>query len=189
MRKLRDHSSVPAKSADEASRSARRREALVREEALEQLARDLVALKPKQIERLALDDELLESVVHARSLEDRRARHRQIGVVRQQLRGQDERVLALRARVDALRGIGDFPRLPPPPEPAVVRPAVSEWAERLVVEGDAALTEFLALHPGADRQALRRAARAVARSREAGEGGASVGPAELRLREAIEPWV
>lgn len=45
---------------------------------------------------------------------------------------------------------------------------LERWRERLIVEGDGALSEFLAAHPLADRQQLRTLIRAAQRDRERG---------------------
>jgi ribosome-associated protein len=45
---------------------------------------------------------------------------------------------------------------------------LERWRERLIVEGDGALSEFLATHPLTDRQQLRTLIRAAQRDRERG---------------------
>jgi len=117
MRKLSDRLRVQAMAdaddRDLTSRSDLRRESNARELLLRKLAEDLVRLNPRQIERLALDAELLEAVQHAQSLSDVKARSRQIGVVRQQLRTQADTARDLRERVVALKQ-GVLPSQPPP---------------------------------------------------------------------------
>jgi len=175
------------------SRTVRRRGEHNRDETLKKLAKELVALKPRQIERLQLDAELLESVTHCQSLEDPKARNRQIGVVRQQLRSQGDAALALSDRIAGLKGAGAgaSPTAPPPvPEPLPeTNPVLASWVERLAEEGDTALDEFLTLHPGADRQGLRQAARTFAKARLGGAARAAALRAEARLREALEAWL
>jgi ribosome-associated protein len=168
------------------SRTEKRREARTKETRLIALALELVALKPKQIERLGLDEELREAVTHAQSLEDRRARNRHMGVVRQQLRTQADDGQELEARVAALKGLGAFPSVPPTPPPArVVNEALEGWVDRLAEEGDAALEEFFRLYTEADRQAVRQAARAAGRARQ---NGLPASAAEQRLRAVLEQW-
>lgn len=171
------------------SRTEKRREARTKETRLIALALELVGLKPKQLDRLDLDAELLEAVTHAQSLEDRRARNRHMGVVRQQLRSQADDGEALQARVSALKGIGVFPGTPPAPPPArAVNEALEGWVDRLAEEGDAALEEFFRLYAEADRQAVRQAARAAARARQNGLPPSLVGSAEERLRAVLAQW-
>ena len=171
----------------------RRRGEHNRDETLKKLAKELVALKPRQIERLQLDAELLESVTHCQSLEDAKARNRQIKVVRQHLRAQGDAGLGLSERLAGLKGAGAgaCPTAPPPPPEPIpeARPVLASWVERLAAEGDPALDEFLALHPGADRQGLRQAARTLAKARQAGPARAVALRAEARLREALEAWL
>jgi len=175
------------------SRTVRRRGEHNRDETLKKLAKELVALKPRQIERLQLDAELLESVTHCQSLEDAKARNRQIKVVRQHLRAQGDAGLGLSERLAGLKGAGAgaCPTAPPPPPEPIpeARPVLASWVERLAAEGDPALDEFLALHPGADRQGLRQAARTLAKARQAGPARAVALRAEARLREALEAWL
>jgi ribosome-associated protein len=175
------------------SRTVRRRGEHNRDETLKKLAQELVALKPRQIERLQLDAELLESITHCQSLEDPKARNRQIGVVRQHLRAQGQAALDLTERIAGLKGAGAgaCPTAPPPPPEPIPEsnPVLAGWVERLAEEGDAALDEFMTLYPGADRQGLRQAARATAKARQAGPARAAALRATARLREALEAWL
>jgi ribosome-associated protein len=61
---------------------------------------------------------------------------------------------------------------------------LERWRERLIAEGDAALSDFLDEHPGADRQQLRLAVRAAQKDAERGKPDA---PRRLfRLLRAIQ---
>jgi ribosome-associated protein len=175
------------------SRTVRRRGEHNRDEALKKLAQELVALKPRQLERLQLDAELLESVTHCQALEDPKARNRQIGVVRQHLRAQGDAALTVSERIAGLKGAGAgaSPSAPPPPPEPIpeTNPVLASWVERLAEEGDVALDEFLTLHPGADRQGLRQAARTLSKARLGGAGRAAAVRAEARLRESLEAWL
>jgi len=192
MRKLSDRLRVQAMAdaddRDLTSRSDLRRESNARELLLRKLAEDLVRLNPRQIERLALDAELLEAVQHAQSLSDVKARSRQIGVVRQQLRTQADTARDLRERVVALKQ-GVLPSQPPPREPEPANEALDLWIERFLGEGDTAIEEFLIEHPEADRQALRQGTRALARSRDSGTASSAANRAALRLREELQRWL
>jgi ribosome-associated protein len=192
MRKLSDRLRVQALAdaddRDLTSRSDLRRESNARELLLRKLAEDLVRLNPRQLERLALDAELLESVQHAQSLGDVKARSRQIGVVRQQLRTQADTARELRERVVALKA-GALPSAPPPRDPEPVNEAVDGWVERFLSEGDTAIEEFLAEHAEADRQALRQGARALARVRDSGTSSGASNRSALRMREELQRWL
>jgi ribosomal 50S subunit-associated protein YjgA (DUF615 family) len=132
--RLRERAKAEADDRDLTSRSDLRREQQVRETALKRLATTLVNLKPKQLERLALDEPLLEAIALARSMPTALALNRQIG-------------------------------------------------------GDAGLAAFLELHPEADRQALRQAARAAMKARESGLPLRSIKKADERLRRSLEAWL
>jgi ribosome-associated protein len=190
MRKLTDRLRVQAQAEaddrDLTSRSDLRREEQAKETLLRRLAQDLVGLNPRQLERLALDGELLEAVQHAQALGDSRARARQVGVVRQQLRDLPENARDLSERVAALKE-GSLP--PAPRERPAPNEAVEGWVERFIAEGDTALEEFFALHPEADRQSLRQGARAASKARETGDASSATIRATQRLRSELGRWL
>jgi ribosome-associated protein len=140
------------------SRTDAKRERVTEETALMELAKRLVELKDKRLERLALPEDVVEAVVFARSIQSAPALTRQLRLIRQHLRRLGRQ--ALEARLDEA----------PPPKVAapVAAPdeqtsAASVWLERLLEEGDVALEELLQQHPSADRQALRQQMRACAK--------------------------
>jgi len=190
MRKLTDRLRVEAQAEaddrDLTSRSDLRREENAKEVLLRRLAEDLAKLNPRQLERLALAGELLEAVQHTQALGDLRARARQIGVVRQQLRNEPEHARDLRERVAALKE-GSLP--PAPRERPVPNAAVEAWIERFIAEGDLALEEFFALHAEADRQTVRQGARAVSRARETGDASSATNRVAQRLRSELARWL
>ncbi len=187
--RLREQAKADADDRDLTSRSDLRRAENTKEERLKRLAQTLVKLKPSQLERLQLDEELLEAVQHARALGDRRAQSRQIGVVRQHLRTQADGARALGERVAALEA-GMLPSTRPAPQPAEVDDErLEQWLERFSSEGEPALEEFFASHPEADRQALRQDTRLVARARESGVAGGPAARAEARLRAELQRWL
>ena len=193
MRKLSDRLREQAKAAaddrDLTSRSDLRREQNARETLLKRLAVELVRLTPKQLERLQLNELLLDSITHAQALSNEKAKNRQIGVVRQNLRDEPDDARALRERLTALKD-GLLPSTAPArqPEPEA-NEAVESWLERFVAEGDPALEEFFASDPEADRQALRQGTRAVARARDLEAATTAAQRAGARLREEIRRWV
>jgi ribosome-associated protein len=127
------------------SKSDRKRE----HKALQLLARRLLELPVGKIAGLGLEDELAEAVRVGRGIKASSARQRQIRHVANLL---DEDVTArLSALLDGdgaahAREVARFH-------------ALERWRDRLLAEGDAALTEFLDAHPGADAAALRTAMR------------------------------
>jgi ribosome-associated protein len=127
------------------SKSDRKRE----HKALQLLARRLLELPAGKVAGLGLEDELAEAVRVGRAIKASSARQRQIRHVANLL---DEAVVArLTALLDGdsaahAREVARFH-------------ALERWRDRLLAEGDAALTEFLDAHPGADAAALRTAMR------------------------------
>jgi len=186
--RLREQAKAEADDRDLTSRSDLRREQNTRETLLKRLAVDLVRLNPKQLERLQLHELLLESITHAQALSNEKAKNRQIGVVRQNLRDEPDDARALRERLAALKD-GLLPSVPPARAPAPkANQAVEAWLERFIAEGDPAFDEFFGLYPEADRQALRQGTRALARARDVGVASAAAQRAEERLREEIARW-
>jgi ribosome-associated protein len=130
------------------SRSQQRREAL---EVLE-LARQLSLLTPQQLSKLPVPDRLVPHIDETRRITSHVAHKRQLQYLAKQMRREDDETLeALR---DALDANGQAGRV----EAALLHRAEA-WRERLIADGDAALAEFLAEYPHADRQHLRQLAR------------------------------
>jgi len=127
------------------SKSDRKRE----HKALQLLARRLLELPPGKAAGLSLDEALAEAVRVGRGIKASSARQRHIRHVANLL---DEDVVSrLTALLDGdsaahAREVARFH-------------ALERWRDRLLAEGDAALTEFLDEHPGADAAALRTAMR------------------------------
>jgi ribosome-associated protein len=130
------------------SRSQRRREAL---EVLE-LAKQLSALSPQQLARLPVPETLVPHIAETRRITSHIAHKRQLQYLAKQMRKEDDETLeAIR---DAMDTHGESARI----EAALLHRAES-WRERLIADGDAALTELVDAWPQADRQHLRRLAR------------------------------
>lgn len=130
------------------SRSQQRREAL---EVLE-LARQLSALTPQQLARLPVPDELMPHIDETRRITSHGAHKRQLQYLAKHMRREDD--ATLEAIRDALDSSGEPARL----EAAMLHRAEA-WRERLIADGDAALTELVGEFPHADRQRLRQLAR------------------------------
>ena len=135
------------------SRSQNKREA----EALQKLGEELTALPHPQLAQLPLPERLREAIEVARHLTSRGALRRQRQYIGRLMRDLDPE--PIRAKLDELRGADRVSR-------ARFRDA-ERWRERLLADGDTALTEFLARFPQADRQHLRRLLREAAH--EAGQ--------------------
>ncbi len=124
------------------SKSERKRQAL----RLQELGKELAAMKRAQLEDLPLPEKLAQAIFDYQRFTSHEARRRQLQYVGRLMRDVD--VDPLEAALADLRG-----------ESADARYRVhlaEQWRERLLAE-PAELTEFLAEFPNADRQALRQA--------------------------------
>jgi len=140
------------------SRSEQRRAALD----VLALAGQLVELSEGRLQQLPIPDEIREQIDQTRRISAHIARKRQLGFLAKQLRRQDEAVLdAIR---DALDTSGEAAR-----QDTARQHRVERWRERLLDEGDAALGEFVGLHPDADRQHLRQLIRQAQAERQQGK--------------------
>ena len=137
------------------SRSEQRRAAL---DVLE-LGEQLVALSAAQLARLPVPEDLLPHIREAQRITAHIAHKRQLAFLAKQMRKLDAGVLdAIR---DAMRKDGEAARR----ETALLHRAEALREALLGDGGDAALTELLAAHPGADRQKLRQLVRNVREER------------------------
>ncbi|MFL6592501.1 MAG: ribosome biogenesis factor YjgA [Luteimonas sp.] len=130
------------------SRSEQRRAALD----VLALGQQLVGLSAAQLAKLPIPDDLLPHIADARRITSHVAHKRQLAFLAKQMRRQDDATLdAIR---DALDAGGEAARR----ETAQLH-RVEAWRERLIADGDTALSELLAEHPQADRQHLRQLVR------------------------------
>ncbi len=126
------------------SRSQNRREALE----ILALGETLVELTPAQLSRLPIPEDLMSHIEYTKRITSHGARKRQLAFLAKQMRREEDETLdAIR---DALDANSEISRR----EVAILHRA-EHWRERLMAEGDAALTALLDEHPAADRQQLR----------------------------------
>jgi ribosome-associated protein len=124
------------------SRSARKREA----EGLQKLGEQLVGLSPAQLQGMPLSAELAEAIKLAQRISERAGRRRQLQLIGKLMRQEDAEPIR-----EALA------RLEHKSAAAIAEHHQAErWRERLLGEGDAAVTEFVAQYPAVDRQQLRQ---------------------------------
>ena len=131
------------------SRSAQRRAAL---DVLE-LCEQLVGMSAAQLGRLPIPEQVLPHLRDAQRITSHIARKRQIAFLAKQMRKLDED--ALDAIRDALSKDGEAARR----ETAAMHRLEALRDALLGEDGDAAMTDLLAAHPGADRQQLRQLVR------------------------------
>lgn len=122
---------------DGPSKSQLKREA----QALQQIGNDLLALPDAELDRIGMDERLREGLRTLRAIRSHEARRRQGQYIGKLLRESDPE--ALRAAIAAYwRGRER------------AQQDAERWRERLLAE-DAAVTEWIAAHPGVDTQQLR----------------------------------
>jgi ribosome-associated protein len=175
---------------DLSSRTDARSVRVAEETALKELAKALVELKPKHLDRLELPEDVYEAVRFGQSITSAIAFTRHIRRIRQHLRriGRGP----IEAKLAALRE----GRLPSPTAPVASSKsapdtAVRRWLERIAGEGDAALEALFAEHPDADRQSIRQRARALSKARDVAVSATdrSVVRAEQQLAEGLRELV
>lgn len=144
-------------------------------QALQQLAERMAAMSRADLERLNLSEATWAALEETPRIKDRRARGRHWKRIANLLERED--MAAVHILVDQKE---ETER-----EAAARHHRVERWRERLIEEGDTALTEFLRLCPGVDCQQLRQLLRAAQRNREVGRADA---PRKLFrfLREILE---
>ena len=152
---MHDHEPEEELRSDEPSRSQRRREALD----VLKLAQTLADLSDAQLALVPLADELRAEVVRTRAVTQQIARKRQSQYLAKQMRKLDD------AELDAIRAALEHDREHARRETAALH-RVEQWRERLIGEGDAALSELLQQFPSADRQHLRQLVRNARIERE-----------------------
>lgn len=138
-----------------ASRSQQRREALD----VLALGTRLVGLTATQLEKLPIPDALRGHIRDTQRITSHIARKRQLAFLAKQMRREDDE--ALDAIRDALEAGGEASRR----EVALMH-RIEHWRTKLLDEGDAAMTEFVALHPAADAQQLRTLVRNTAEEKK-----------------------
>ena len=130
------------------SRSEERREAL----AVLELAKRLVEQPEARLAQIPMDEDLLALVIASKKITSQIARKRQIHFLAKQMRRQDDEALQLiRAALEHDKAEGR--------REAQALHEVEYWRDKLVDDGDEALSELLEKHPHADRQHLRQLAR------------------------------
>lgn len=125
---------------------------------LQALGVELVELSDEQLASVELPENLLDAVVHARSLTKHEARRRQLQYIGKLMRHVDPD--PIRERIAAYRAVSSA-------HTARLH-RLERWRTRLLEE-DGALAELLQAHPTADAPRLRSLIRNAARERAAGQ--------------------
>ncbi|WP_102944480.1 ribosome biogenesis factor YjgA [Stenotrophomonas sp. VV52] len=126
------------------SRSQNRRDALD----VLALGEKLVSLTPAQLARVPVPEDLLPHIAEAKRITAHIAHKRQLAFLAKHMRREDE------ATLDAIRDALDVNSETSRREVAALHRA-EDWRERLLKDGDKALSTLLEEYPQADRQQLR----------------------------------
>ncbi|HEX7054020.1 MAG TPA: ribosome biogenesis factor YjgA [Burkholderiales bacterium] len=124
---------------------------------LQALGAALVGLPESQLAGFPLDEDLREAVLEAKRIGSHEARRRQLQYIGRLMRAVDP--APIRARLEAIEG-GSA-------QAAAAHRRLEQLRERLLAD-DAALTDFLAAHPGADAPRLRTLIRNARREQKEG---------------------
>ncbi len=114
--------------------------------ALTDLGKELFELSPNKLARIPLPEKLQEALALAHRIKERGGRKRQLQYIGKILRATDvEPILAAMEslKLEHAHENARFHRM-------------EQWRDRLLEEGDSALSELLSQHPDADRQHLRQ---------------------------------
>lgn len=130
------------------SRSEQRREAM----AVFELGEKLVALSDAELARLPVPDDLLAHIRYTRRITSHIAHKRELQHLAKIMRREDDETL------EALRKALEHDKAELRRETVALH-RIESWRDRLIDEGDAALTELVEEFPQADRQHLRQLAR------------------------------
>lgn len=139
------------------SRSARKREA----DDLRQLGQTLTALTSSQLQRMPVSADLREAIREFNRIESHNARRRQLQLIGKLMRQEStEEIREALDQFDQKSAVS-----------IAAHHQAERWRERLLQEGQAALTEFLTQQPTIDRQHLRHMIRAAQKERASGASG------------------
>ena len=111
---------------------------------LQALGVALLRLNERELESIAMPEELRRAVLEAKRIKSHEAKRRQLQYIGRLMREVD--AAPLRAKLEAIEGSSA--------QATAHHRRLEAWRERLL-EDDEALTAFAAEHPGADMQVLR----------------------------------
>jgi ribosome-associated protein len=144
---------------------------------LQQLGAQLADLGPEQWTRLPLEDGLRDALEELRRIPSREARRRQLQFIGRLMRDADATAIAAALERLQQAGLAQVRRLH----------QLEEWRDRLLAEGDAAVTELLAEHPQLVAQTLRQLTRNARREQDRGQPPATARKLFRYLRDTLDP--
>ena len=143
--------------------------------ALQALGETLIAMKPAELARFPLSDDMLRAIEETSRICSHEGRRRHMQYVGKLIRKED--LVAIQGVFDGIEQEKEqrdhaFHRL-------------EKWRDRLIDEGDDGVDLFLAEHPNGDRQTLRQLVRNARKEREQGKPPTSSRKLFKHLRETL----
>ncbi len=142
---------------------------------LQDLGEQLVKLPSDALANIALRDELREAIAEHRRLKGREALRRHLQFIGRLMRKEDAAAIEQALEAAQSGSVEEKRRLH----------LTEQWRDRLLDEGDGALADFLAQHPGADRQHLRQLLRSAAQEQARGKPPAAARKLFKYLRDVL----
>lgn len=159
---------------DDTNPEAKSKSQLKREaNALQELGEALVKLNASQFNAITLPEHLRAAVVAARAITEHGAHKRQLQYIGKLMRDVDP--TPIQQALDAFNNRSQ--------QATTQFHQLERWRDRLLNEGDPALSEFLTEHPGADSQQIRQLLRNAAREAKANKPPAAARALFRYLRE------
>ena len=133
------------------SKSQMKREML----ALQELGEKLVELNEQQLSQIDLSEELSTAISQAQAIKKHGAKRRQLQFIGRLMRNVDAE--SIQQQLDKITQNSA--------EAISQHHRIEQWRDRLLADGDEALTEFINTYPDADRQQLRTLIRSTIQER------------------------
>jgi len=155
------------------SKSQSKREAL----ALQDLGEKLVALTRDKLSQLDIPEDLLSAIIMAQSIDKRGAKKRQLQYIGRIMRSVDSEHVQQeynRVTLHSSEAINQLHK-------------IEKWREKLVENGDEALSEFIDEFPKADRQQLRSLVRSTIQERHSNSPPRHFRKLFQFIKQCIEP--
>ncbi|MBU2898787.1 ribosome biogenesis factor YjgA [Vibrio hepatarius] len=127
-------------------------------EELQKLGEELINLKPSVLEKFPLSEELAEAIKDAQRFKNE-ARRRQLQYIGKLMRFEDPE--PLQAALDKVRNKHS--------QATAALHKLEQLRDRIIAEGDDAITDVIELYPQADRQHFRQLARQAVKEKKAGK--------------------
>ncbi|MCS2609992.1 ribosome biogenesis factor YjgA [Halomonas dongshanensis] len=143
--------------------------------ALQALGETLIAMKPSELARFPLSDDMLRAIEETGRIRSHEGRRRHMQYVGKLIRKED---------LDAIQGVFDAVEQEKEQRDHAFH-RLEKWRDRLIDEGDPAVDAFLAEYPDADRQTLRQLVRNAKREKEQNKPPASARKLFKHLRDSV----